>query len=71
MSRRRTTRGTRTPALVPLRFGKVYCELCRRDIYAGERVAWWLVRGRGNRTRWAAYCPDCHHANVRKGNAIR
>jgi hypothetical protein len=59
------------PKLRPLRYGHVYCELCRSTLTAGDRVAWWRVRGGNNRTRDAAYCADCHHANVRQGRALR
>lgn len=32
------------PALVPLRYGSVYCELCKRTIHAGQRVGWWTLK---------------------------
>lgn len=61
------------PQLVPLRFGSVYCELCRDMIMCGQRVAWWrLMDYRGEnvaksqrwRTRKATYCRTCHKANI-------
>jgi hypothetical protein len=55
----RRTRMPGTPKLIPPQYGEVYCELCTTSIRAGERVAWWSL-GR----RLAAYCPDCHHANI-------
>jgi hypothetical protein len=68
------------PRLVPLRYDHVYCELCRRTIAAGEPVSWWKVtdfRGRDARksqrfcTRRAAYCTDCHRANITAGMPLR
>jgi hypothetical protein len=59
------------PQLVPLKYGPVYCELDKETIHAGELVAWWRVSGYGGRKRWAVYCADCHHANVRSGRALR
>ena len=63
----RRSRMPGSPRLIPLQYGEVYCELCTNNIQAGERVAWWSL-GR----RLAAYCPDCHHANIteiREGRA--
>ena len=64
------------PPLVPLRYGEVYCELCRDTIRAGDRVAWWKVtdnlgRGVPRRSRKAVYCRTCHQANIRAGRALR
>jgi hypothetical protein len=74
------TQKQQRPQLVPLRYGTVYCELCRRPVNAGDRVAWWKVtddrgrnvsRSRRWRSRWTAYCADCHHANVKQGSPLR
>src|SRR5687768_11723643 len=35
----------RRPKLKPLAFGRVYCELCRETIRAGQPVAWVRVDG--------------------------
>jgi hypothetical protein len=48
-------------ALVPLRYGSVYCESCRSRLNAGDRVAWGRVRA-GKRLRPAVYCPGCRSA---------
>jgi hypothetical protein len=58
------------PKLLPLRYGSVYCELCRRTLEAGDRVAFWMVDA-GKGKRLAAYCADCHHANVEHGRPLR
>jgi hypothetical protein len=63
--------GTKIPKLQPLPFGCPYCELCKTQIQAGERAAWWRVPGRGRRTRWAVYCATCHHANVRQRRPLQ
>jgi hypothetical protein len=65
------TKTRKTPKLERLKYGTVYCELGRETIRAGEMVAWWRVAGYGGRKRWAAYCQQCHHANVRSGKALR
>lgn len=61
----------KVPPLRKLAYGRVYCELCKEPISAGERFAWWRVRDRGGRERRTAYCVQCHHANVRHGFALR
>jgi hypothetical protein len=66
----RRTRLPRAAALVPLRFGQVYCELCRVNIHAGQPVGLWTVAA-GKQSRPAAYCAGCHHENVRRGKALR
>jgi hypothetical protein len=58
-------------APVRLKWGTVYCELCKVTISAGELVAWWKVPGKDGRTRTTAYCITCHHANVRHGEPLR
>jgi hypothetical protein len=58
------------PQLVLLRFGSVYCELCRATIHAGERVGWWKVPA-GRRKRPSAYCKTCHVSNVKQRKALR
>jgi hypothetical protein len=60
----------RPPKLRRLRYGTVYCQLCKDPIHEGDRVAWWRIPA-GTRSRVAAYCADCHHANVRHGEALR
>jgi hypothetical protein len=60
-----------TPPLTRLRWGSVYCELCRETITAGQQVAWWRTRQHDRRTRPAAYCQTCHHANARAGRPLR
>jgi hypothetical protein len=76
----RTRAPKHPPLLVPLRYGEVYCELCKDTIRAGDRVAWWKVtdylgldvpRSQRIRTRKAAYCRTCHRANIRAGRALR
>lgn len=68
----RRTRMPGTPSLVRLAYGSVYCELCRTGISAGEPVAWWRVAGSLTRaSRPAAYCSDCHRANLKQGRALR
>ena len=71
---------TRFPNLVPLRYGEVHCELCKRTITAGARVGWWKVRddrgptvpkSRRWRSRTTAYCADCHHSNIKQRAALR
>jgi hypothetical protein len=70
MSQAQRKKTTKIPQLARLKYGPVYCELCRRDIDPGEPVAWWRVpASRG--ARRTAYCSDCHHANVRHGGPIR
>jgi hypothetical protein len=60
------------PKVVPLRYGdNRWCELCKRRLQAGDRVAWWRVRGYGGRKRWAVYCAECHWSNVRVGEGLR
>lgn len=66
----RRTRMPGIPKLIPLEYGPVHCELCKGTIVAGQRVAWWGVKV-GAKTRTTAYCPDCHHANVTHGRALR
>lgn len=61
----------KSPRLEPLRFGIVYCELCKETLVAGDRVAWWRVPAHGGRTRWAVYCETCNSANVRQRRALR
>jgi hypothetical protein len=60
----------KSPPLVRLRYGSVYCELCRDTIGPGQLVAWWAVPSRGRGRRNTAYCATCHHANVRHGKAL-
>jgi hypothetical protein len=64
----RRRRMPKTPQLVALPWGSVYCELCRETRRAGQLVAWWLVPWKTRRT---AYCPDCHWANVRARRALK
>jgi hypothetical protein len=61
----------KTPKLRPLRYGRLYCQLCRTSLKQGDRVAWWRIKGRDNRTRDAVYCADCHHANIQHGRALQ
>ena len=61
----------RLPSLVRLRYGEVYCELCRGKIRAGEPVGWWTLESRGRPSRNAVYCGTCHRANLRAGRALR
>ena len=64
-------RSRKTPSLAPLKFGTVYCELCRRTIRAGQAVAWWPVpRAGGRERRPTAYCATCHTSNVRAGKPL-
>jgi hypothetical protein len=71
MRKSKTRKKSKHPDLTPLRYGKVYCELDKVTISAGELVAWWEVpNGRGG-TRSTAYCPSCHWANVRHGGPIQ
>ncbi len=71
MPANRRKRKKNIPQLKPLPYGRVYCELGKEIIHAGQLVAWWRVSGVGGRMRWAAYCADCHHACVRAGRALR
>jgi hypothetical protein len=70
-SNRQASKRAKWPPLVKLVFGRVYCELCKGPIVAGELVAWWVVRDSGGRTRRTAYCAECHHASARHGSALR
>jgi hypothetical protein len=56
MPRRKST----SAVLRTLRYGHVYCEICRETISVGQRVAWGLVPGKGGRNRNTAYCANCH-----------
>jgi hypothetical protein len=59
------------PALIPLAYGTVYCELCRTTLPKGTPVGWWTVVGKNGHPRPAAYCADCHRASVRQGRPLR
>jgi hypothetical protein len=61
----------KTPQIGPLLYGVVYCELCKKTLKPGDRVAWWRVLGVGRRERWAVYCQTCHDSNVRAGRGLR
>jgi hypothetical protein len=67
----RSKKRMKTPSLTHLKYGAVYCELGHETIVAGDLVAWWRVGCAGGRKRWAAYCADCHWANVRHGGPLR
>jgi hypothetical protein len=67
----KTKKQKKGPALTPLQYGTVYCELCKNDIHAGQPVAWWRISQHQARARWAAYCATCHWANVRQGQPLR
>jgi len=64
-------RPRKTPQIGPLLYGLVYCELCKKTLKPGDRVAWWRVMGGvGRRRRWAVYCQTCHNSNVRAGKGL-
>jgi hypothetical protein len=70
----RRTRMPKVPGLTPLRFGPVYCELCRDTLRAGTPVGWWpvsrFINGRSVVMK-TAYCATCHSACVRSSRALK
>lgn len=61
----------KTPDLVALDRGSVYCQLCKQTITAGQLVAWWRIRHPRRGLTWTAYCPTCHYASLRRGRPLR
>jgi hypothetical protein len=59
------------PPLGRVKYGTVYCELCKSPLRTGQLVGWWKVHDAGGRMRTTAYCTSCHHRCAKAGFALR